>query len=52
MTDGNYGLNLPQFVELAGKVGRMLEGFDPEDVEAVSHFSGVLQYMGRGLCSE
>lgn len=52
MSDGTFGLNIPQFIELAGKIGRMLAGFDADDVEGFSHISGVLTYMAKGLCSD
>jgi len=52
MSDGTFGLNIPQFIELAGKIGRLLSGFDAEDVEGCSHISGVLAYMAAGLCSD
>lgn len=52
MSDGSFGLNIPQFIELAGKIGRMLLGFDADDVDGISHISGVLAYMSHGLCSD
>merc|ERR1719498_810672 len=39
MADG-FGLNIPQFIELAGKIGRMSLGYDADDVEGLSHISG------------
>lgn len=50
MSDGSFGLNIPQFIELAGKIGRMLSGFDADDDDGISHISGVLAYMSNGLC--
>jgi hypothetical protein len=52
MSDGNFGLNVPQFVDLAGRIGRMLSGFDADDVDGFSHVAGVLEYMAHGLCSD
>jgi len=52
MSDGTFGLNIPQFIELAGKIGRMLSGFETDDVDGLSHIGGVLAYMAHGLCSD
>lgn len=49
LADGAYGLNVPQFMELAGKIGRMLTGIDADDVDGLSHISGILEYMAHGL---
>lgn len=51
--DGAYGVNLPQFVSVAGRLGKMLLG-DPidEDGETASHIQGVLEFVRRGLCGE
>lgn len=54
-TAGAYGLNLPQFVALIGRIGRMMcAGIGPEaegseDAERVTHVAGVLEFVGRGL---
>lgn len=52
LADGAHGLNIPQFIELAGRIGRMLSGFDADDAEGMSHIGGVLAYIAHGLCSD
>lgn len=52
MTEGNFGLNVPQFIDFAGRVGRMLLGMDSDDSESLSHISGILEYVAQGLCSD
>jgi len=52
--EGAFGLNLPQFVTLVGRIGQMLivggTAADPEDAEDSSHIGGVLEFVRRGLC--
>mmetsp|Transcript_57260 Transcript_57260/g.145428 ORF Transcript_57260/g.145428 Transcript_57260/m.145428 type:complete len:991 (+) Transcript_57260:454-3426(+) len=62
LAPGNYGLNLPQLVTLAGRIGHMLEdsagaadmasGSDTEEPPPKpSHIMGVLAFFRRGLCN-
>eukprot|EP00747_Dinoflagellata_sp_TGD_P068004 gnl/TRDRNA2_/TRDRNA2_155526_c0_seq3.p1 gnl/TRDRNA2_/TRDRNA2_155526_c0~~gnl/TRDRNA2_/TRDRNA2_155526_c0_seq3.p1 ORF type:complete len:162 (+),score=29.67 gnl/TRDRNA2_/TRDRNA2_155526_c0_seq3:223-708(+) len=49
--DGNFGLNLPQFVRFAGRLGRMLAGGAwSEDDDDAGLTAGVIEFVGRGLC--
>jgi len=67
LAPGNYGLNLPQFVSLASRLGLMLEGGNTGNGGAAStsngsdsedslpprpnHLSGVLTFYRRGLAT-
>merc|ERR1712039_431219 len=57
VTGGAFGLNLPQFVGVAGKLGQMLVGdvgtgaVDATDVSGLGHIEGVLEFVNRiGPC--
>jgi len=55
LAEGAYGLNLPKFVHLAGRIGRMLlEGTqaDADDGDGGQGLrAGAMEFVGRGLCS-
>eukprot|EP00933_Yihiella_yeosuensis_P056049 TRINITY_DN55025_c0_g1_i1.p1 TRINITY_DN55025_c0_g1~~TRINITY_DN55025_c0_g1_i1.p1 ORF type:complete len:230 (-),score=46.12 TRINITY_DN55025_c0_g1_i1:29-718(-) len=62
--EGNFGLSLPQFVDLASELGRLLLGGKPmlpasaasaalsqdEDDDNPSKMAGLLEIVSRGLC--
>jgi len=59
LAPGAFGLNLPQFVLLCGRIGQMLEGTPKPDEDddddcapssRQSHLKGVLAFTRKGLC--
>eukprot|EP00931_Biecheleriopsis_adriatica_P102914 TRINITY_DN77817_c0_g1_i1.p1 TRINITY_DN77817_c0_g1~~TRINITY_DN77817_c0_g1_i1.p1 ORF type:complete len:1398 (-),score=286.85 TRINITY_DN77817_c0_g1_i1:2-4168(-) len=53
LASGNFGLNLPQFIQLAGKLGVMLLGDEAaqEEVSRPHHVPGILEFWRRSLSS-
>lgn len=54
VAEGAYGLNLPKFVHLAGRIGNMLlEGMraDAEEPTGARLRAGAVEFVSRGLCS-
>jgi len=53
MTGGAFGLNLPQFVGFARRIGQLLLGSadtDDGEEDSPSHLECVLEFVSRGLC--